>query len=1275
MPRGERPLDPGDGPLLRFAADLRRLRVQAGNPTYRKLSAAVHYSVATLSEAASGRKLPSLPVTLAYVRACRGDVAEWERRWLDLAAVLAVETRRSDEDPVQAPYVGLAAFQADDAERYFGREDLVDRLVERLSRERFAAVVGISGAGKSSLLRAGLLPRLAADPHRSSLVFTPGAHPLEEIAVQAARLTGGALGAALRAEFADDPQGLHRAVRVGVAGRRAEAEVVLVVDQFEEVFTLCRDEAERVRFIDHLVAATRADTSRCRVVIGVRADFYGHCTQYAALADVLENAQVTVGPMTMEELRRAITLPAAAAGCRLEAELLATLLAQAAGQAAVLPLLSHALLETWRRRRGVALTLGGFLAAGGIEGSLAKTAEDVYASLGAGRQALARMLFLRLTAFGEGTEDTKRRIGPGELDTDDPELVAVLEALTSARLIARGRDGIEIAHEALIRSWPRLRDWLAEDRESLRAYRRLTEAVDAWEAVDRDPWALYRGARLAAARELVVGGRVVLGPREREFVDASAAAETDELDRVRRRARRLRQLVAALTALLLVATGATFFALRAQRTVTEQRNNAVSQKVAAQANELRVANPALAAQLGVAAYLAAPTVEARSSLLSTFSSPYATILTGHTDNLYDVAHGPDGRTLATASNDGTTRLWHVADAHRPKALATIATGPDPVHGAAFGAGGAVLATAGEDRMIRLWDVTEPGSPVGLATVSGHTDTVTSVVFSTNGTLLASTGADRTVRLFDVTDPRNPRPLAVLGGSTEPVMAVTLSLDGRTLAAAGGRTPPRLWDISDPARPGPPEILDSHGEVVLRLAFSPDGRTLAVGQGDHTARLWDVSDVADPRERATLEGHTDSVRSVAFSPDGRTLATAGYDRTVRLWRLDGSPTATELMTLTGHTSVVATARFSPDGRTLASVGDDRTVRLWSLPGRVLAGHADSVYGVAYRADGRLVATVGRDEAIRLWETDGLDSATEVATLTGHGEIVRWVALSPDGRTMATTGHDRTVRLWNVSDPRAAHELSRIDVPTGSTISVAFSPDGRMMAATGEDHVVRMWDVTDPGHPEAISTMTDHGDVVGAVAFSPDGRSLATASLDRTARLWDITDPRRPRPTAILAEHTSPVGSVAFSPDGHTVVTTGIDRTARLWDVTDPGRARQVAVVTDHSDAVYSAAFSPDGRTLVTVSGDRSAKLWDVTDIAHPTEVATLLGHTDRVFMAVFRPDGSALATISQDHTTRLWDIDPERAVRRVCEVAYPSISRADWDEYLTGLRYSPPCATR
>ncbi|WP_457511482.1 nSTAND1 domain-containing NTPase [Streptomyces sp. TE33382] len=1082
MGRPENPIDPQDGPVARFAHELRRLRDEAGAPAYRAMARRAGYSAATLSQAAGGERLPTLPVLLAYVTVCRGDTADWQDRWERVNAELLRLPRPADED-TEPPYRGLARFEPDDADLFFGRDHLIDDLLELARNRRVTAVVGASGSGKSSLLRAGLVPRLRHTdqpaPRPAALrIITPGAHPLRthEQRLTPATTTGGNEGAA----------------------------TWLIVDQFEEIFTLCRDPAERTTFIDRLLTANNPD-SRLRVLIAIRADFYNRCLEHHNLTTVLRDATMPVGPMNADELREAIVKPATARGLIVERGLTARILQDIDGEPGALPLMSHALLETWRRRRGKALTEAAYDAADGLHGAITHTAETAYTTLTPAQAVLARRILLRLITPGEGTQDTRRPVDRTELDTADPtDTNAVLERLTSARLLTVDGPTIDLAHEALITAWPRLRRWIDEDRERLRIHRQLTEATHIWNNLDHDPGALYRGTRLATAEETFTTpqARSDLTLPEQEFLTTSQQRQKAAA----RRTRRLNTVLSCMLALALLAAGVAFWQ---RQTALTAEQTAQSRQIAAQSAALLGTDPDLASLLAVQAYRTSPTTEAMASLNAAADHPLRYLLPGHAGMGVSVAFSPDGRTLATGDFEHV-RLWDVASG-KARTVLTGYTGMGV--SVVFSPDGRTLAT-GDFEHVRLWDV---ASGKARTVLTGYTGMVDSVVFSPDGRTLA-TGDNEHVRLWDVA---SGKARTVLTGMVHSD-SVAFSPDGRTLAI-GDDEHVRLWDVATGKTRT--TLTGNTGSV----AFSPDGRTLAIGDDEHV-RLWDV---ATGKTRTTLTGNTGSV---AFSPDGRTLAALGGYLSVRLWDVASGKART---IFTGHTDGVASVAFSPDGRTLATGGGDGSARLWDMStGKILRGHTGVVASVAFSPDGRTLATGSLDGKALLWDASSGKARTTLTSRTKPIYGVASVAFSPDGRTLATGSDDGSVRLWDVASGKIRTTLTG---HTGGVYSVAFSPDGRTLA-TGGDWSVRLWDVASG----KIRTYLTGG--AASVVFSPDGRTLAIGD-DEHVRLWDVASGKT-RTTLTSRKKNKlfygVVDSVVFSPDGRTLAI-GDDEHVRLWDV--------------------------------------------------------------------------------------------------------------------------------
>ncbi|MDG6107135.1 hypothetical protein Daura_32365 [Dactylosporangium aurantiacum] len=1265
-----------------FAGALTAQRERAGL-TVRQVAAqaGARHSVSTVGDWFSGRGLPSLssqPLLVRVLEVCAvpSDAVE---AWL--AAWRRVRRRPAAAEPGEEPYRGLASFEPGDARWFFGR----DRLTARLRREveslragggGLLLLVGASGSGKSSLLRAGLVASLRSRP--------AGPDPADPAAPDGGSATGGpapggdaAAGAApswvveVMTPGADPLAELARRAATVAA---APGPALLVVDQAEELFTLAADHAAAV--VGELARLCAAPTGAV-VVVALRADFYAQALRHPLLLRAAQRCQFTVGPMTRDELRSVIVGPADRAGTEVEPGLVELLLADVAGlgdgddpaETAALPLLSHALSAMWRHDEGRRMTHAAYRQVGGVRGAVAATASAVYDGLGPAQQEVARRLLTGLVHLGEDTVDTRRVVPTAallaECATDADAAEAVLERFVQHRLVTAEADTVQLSHEALLSAWPRLRGWLRADRAGLLIRQQLTTAAAAWQADGHDPNALYRGTRLAAAQGWAAEHPALLSPPLREFLRVSTR-------HARRRTRRLQQTLAALSALtvvMLLLAGYAFQQRAAADTQRQaavaQRNAALSRMIAGRADWLRGRDTTLSRQLALAAYRVAPTVEARSSLLDAAATLSATRLPAFSRPAQAVVVLPGRQLLAAAGTDHTVRLWSTATA-TPSATATL-TGPaDALYALAASPDGRLLAAAGADDQVFLWRLDDPARPEPLPPVPGPAGTVYALAFSPDGHTLVAGSAEHVVHRWRVTG-GTAAPLPPLAGA-DGVQALAFGPDGRVLAAGGADRLVHLWDLA--AAPGSEHVaaLPGHTGKVLGVAFSADGRLLASGSSDQTVRLWDVTDPRRATPRGVpLTGPTSWVNAVTFSPDAAVLVAGSSDRTVLLYDVGSGRV---LQTLP-HPAPVTAVALTPDGHTLVSSSTDGYVRVWPLPGPLLTGPTGGVFATAFSPDGATIAVASRDETIRLWHPHGPPGPM---LRRPEGGYAGTAAFSPDGRLLAAGTRAGDVDLWDVHEPdRPVRLAPALSGAQALVEAVAFAADGALLAVGGDDGNLYLWDVATPRRPALLATVPGTGAIILSLTFHPHAPVLAATDTDGSVRLIDVRDPARPAPLSTVGGFAGYAYSAAFSPDGRLLAVGGGDKTVQLWTVADPAHpVRFPAPLLGPTSYVYWVTFDPTGGTLATASTDGTVWLWDVTTPARATVVATLGRADPAYYTAVFSPDGAVLAAGSDDGTTRLWGTDPARAAAEVCRTAGVGISRAEWDQYVPGAPYSPPC---
>ncbi len=1190
--------------------------------------------------------------------------------------------------PVLCPFKGLAAFESSDAEFFCGRDRIVCELIARLAEWPLVGILGPSGIGKSSLLRAGVLPALRAGALPGSarwrqVVLRPGEHPVDELE----RALGSDLGQVL--------QSLDRTGRV-----------VIAVDQLEELFTVCDQEPERYEFLAALVQAASDANRRVLVLCTLRADFYGRLSVYPEFAELISRSHALVGPMHRDELVEAIEQPVSRAGLDIEPRLVDTLVIDVGDEAGGLPLLSTTLLELWQARDGRTLRLQHYRATGGVRGAVARIAEAAFTRLSEREQGVARNLLLRLVDLGEGAPE-RRRVRLVEIKQIDGA-DRVLATLTDARLVTVGAGTVELSHEALLREWPRYRSWLEEDRVGRRLHAHLRVASAEWDGRGRDPGELYRGARLAAALDFCAQHPGEVGRLEREFVTASRVAAERETRRQRTQNRRLRALLAGTGTLLVLTVVAGVMAILGQRQASIDAGLAVAEAHAALGRQLG-AEALNESRLDVAALLARDAValdrspQTEGTLLSVLLRSPAVIgtLSLSADSAPQVAVSPDGRTLAVSdSAAGQVRLYD-ARTHEPlgQALSGFSGDLPPTYS---GDGSLLVYPGGPSLVVRnartlelrkLLPIPAPFSQQLAADVPDGSIVITPdrhLVYYAYW-LVDPAGRPTEAYLSRWSLPSG-RSLPTIRLGSGPLLALRLIDRGGALMVVTAH------DIATfDARTAGRNRLEAIRPVPLlptAAAISPDGATVAIGSETGSVSFVDA---ATGLARPGSGAHTNAVASTVYAPDGKMLMTVDNGGTVIVWN---PATGARTAVLSGPAGRVRDATVSPSGSTLYTAAVGGVLLAWDLTGRRSFGRTQRLSrewpccelvtpptpALALSPNGSRFAVVVGTSTVGVFSTDTLQRQASFA-IEPAGDPITALAWSPTSAALAVGAHGGVVQLWSVNGrPRFERSLFGL-VPhlrqPEAIQALAFSPSGAVLAATDKGLPPRLGHLSAP--PFATATMAmwqvatgrrlgppvdlgaaDNLDGSDAVAFSHDGRLLAATLLAGGVRIFD---PSTGRAVRTVADPGDDAISVTFSPSGMLASGT-LGGTVDIWN---PVTGKNVAppLLADPTAPITAVAFDPTGRWFATAGyQDGSIKVWSATSFQQ--EGPRLVSDPGATSAVTFDPAGQSLLAFDDRGGVFTWPISLGAWEERACSLAGPNLTRARWAQLVGGPGYATVC---
>ncbi|MCA2509307.1 MULTISPECIES: hypothetical protein [unclassified Microcystis] len=1068
-----------------------------------------------------------------------------------------------------SPYLGLRKFEVDDKDRFFGRDNWIIELTDYLKQKNVLLLLGASGSGKSSLVQAGLIPKLKDNFGANKLVnltFVPDVNPFESF-----------YGCLLANRYKQYQAKLAQAVKEDtlikvVEGLKNNSDLWFIfIDQFEELFTRT-PKTERDIFIKSLVNLIENNNSLVKIVMTIRADFLDKLSPYPSLGKIHDQYSKMLTDMDESQLRLAIAEPAARNGVIFEKGLINQIIADFYEQAGSLPLLQYTLDLLWQKDhiQERFLNIKIYQEIGGVTGALEKQADKIYSQFNEQQRKAAEEIFLELISL-EGEKAVSRRADKSSFEQEEMQREVLYQLIDNRLLVSKGEDGkatVEVAHEELLRCWQVLQDLIREKEEIIVLRSRLYADAKQWDDLQKQDAVkasseLWGGSKLAKIVEFQKNNSLPnLEALAIEFIKASISqAERQKNEKIRT----ARRITAVSLVAVMVSTGLGLMAWK--QTQQAELNLAHSRGF----SSVSLFNEHKELEAFVEAIKAGKTLQNQHAYDRVVMNTLQKLLNrksehnrllGHNMRVTSVSFSRDGRTLASGSRDNTIKLWNIRTG---KEIRTLQGHNSRVSSVSFSRDGKTLASGSDDKTIKLWNV-ETGQEI--RTFKGHNSIVYSVSFSRDGKTLASGSDDKTIKLWNVETGQEIRTFKGHNGS---VFSVSFSPDGKTLATSSGDNTIKLWNVETGQEI---RTLSGHNSFVYSVNFSSDGKTLVTGSGDNTIKLWNVE---TGQEIRTLSGHNSFVRSVSFSSDGKTLATGSGDKTIKLWNIE---TGQEIRTFKGHNKPISSVSFSSNGKTLATGSDDKTIKLWNGSTgqaiRTLKGHNGSVFSVNFSSDGKTLATGSDDKTIKLWN---VETGQEIRTLQGHNKPVTSVSFSRDGRTLASGSWDNTIKLWDIE---TGQEIRTLSGHNGYVYSVSFSPDGKTLATGSGDKTIKLWNV-ETG--QEIRTLKGHNGSVFSVNFSSDGKTLATGSDDKTIKLWNGSTGQAIR---TLSGDNSIVFSVNFSSDGKTLATGSDDKTIKLWNVET---GKEIHTLTGHDRSVTSVSFSPDGKTLASGSWDNTIKLWN------------------------------------------------------------------------------------